>query len=64
MDIVDAAWACEKLPTEDIAVPQMELPELEPDNGTSNETLSEQEQKWTDLALNALHEMPAHSTTS
>ena len=30
LDIVDKAWKTDKLPYEDIAVPQMELPELEP----------------------------------
>ena len=56
MDIVDLAWAKDKLPDEDVAVPQMELPELEPDNGHTNETLKEQEQKWVDLALGSLQE--------
>ncbi len=58
MDIVDQKWREDKLPNEDIAVPQMELPELEPDNGHSNETLREQEQKWTDLACGDFHEQP------
>lgn len=56
MDIVDQAWAKDKLPDEDVSVPQMELPELEPDNGNTNETLREQEQKWVDLALSSLQE--------
>ena len=30
MDIVDKEWRNDKLPHEDIAVPQIELPELEP----------------------------------
>jgi len=55
MDIVDEDWQTDRLPIEDIVVPQMELPELEPDNSTavngSVETLREQEQKWTDLGL-------------
>ncbi|XP_060067849.1 anaphase-promoting complex subunit 13-like isoform X1 [Ylistrum balloti] len=58
MEMVDEKWREDKLPMEDIAVPQMELPELEPDNGPTNETLREQEQKWTDLALSRLHEQP------
>ena len=61
MDIIDEKWREDKLPNEDIAVPQMELPELEPDNGHSNETLREQEQKWTDLALGALQEQHRQS---
>ena len=56
MDIKDREWQTDKLPDEDIAVPQLELPELEPDNGNTNETLREQEQKWTDLALGSLQE--------
>ena len=58
MDIIDSKWREDKLPKEDVAVLQQELPELEPDNGHSNETLREQEQKWLDLALGTLHEQP------
>ncbi len=64
MDLVDQAWKDDKLPNEDISVPQMELPELEPDNGPSNETLREQEQKWADLALGNLHEQPPQNVAS
>ncbi|XP_014676950.1 PREDICTED: anaphase-promoting complex subunit 13-like [Priapulus caudatus] len=64
MDIVDEAWRAEKLPDDLIAVPVMELPELEPDNGHSNETLREQEQKWNDLALSNLHDPPPTSSNS
>ena len=49
MDLVDEAWKNDQLPCDDIAVPQMELPELEADNGNSTETLHEQEQKWLDM---------------
>ena len=56
MTIVDSGWAKTKLPDEDVAVPQMELPELEPENGNSIETLNEQEQRWTDLALSLVQE--------
>lgn len=38
MDIVDQVWREDKLPYEDVAVPQMELPELEPDNGEGRQT--------------------------
>jgi len=58
MDIVDKDWREDRLPNEDIAVPQMELPELEPENGNTHETLKEQEQKWTDLGLATLQEQP------
>ncbi len=56
LDIIDQDWRNDRLPKEDVAVPQMELPELEPDNGHSNETMMEQDQKWTDLALSMLHD--------
>ncbi|XP_076467386.1 anaphase-promoting complex subunit 13-like [Babylonia areolata] len=64
MDLIDEKWREDILPNEDIAVPQMELPELEQDNGPSTETLQEQEQKWSDLALQSLHEQPPTSTQS
>lgn len=35
---------------------QSELPEAEQDNGGSTESVKEQEMKWTDLALQSLHE--------
>ena len=60
MDIVDDKWREDALPMEDIVVPHMELPEMEQDNGPSTETLQEQEQKWSDLALQSFQE---HSST-
>jgi len=68
MDIVDEDWQTDRLPVEDIIVPQMELPELEPDNGTNvngnQETLREQEQKWTDLGLSTSQDPTTNSTTT
>ena len=68
MDIVDEDWQTDRLPMEDILVPQMELPELEPENGPGNngsqETLREQEQKWTDLRLGNLQDIQTTTTTS
>jgi len=67
MDIVDEDWQTDGLPIEDIIVPQMELPELEPDNGSNvngnQETLREQEQKWTDLGLSTSQD-PSNSNTT
>ena len=67
MDIVDEDWQTDCLPVEDINVPQMELPELEPDNGTNvngnQETLREQEQKWTDLGLSASQDLSNCAST-
>jgi len=54
VDLVDDDWRKDRLPDDDVMVPVMELPEPEPENGKSQETLAEAEQKWTDLALNAL----------
>lgn len=64
MDLIDEKWREDTLPEEDIAVPQMELPEIEPENGATTETLKEQEQKWSDLALNTLHEQPRPANSS
>jgi len=56
MDIVNQEWLDDRLPDEDILVPQIELPELEPENGNNQETLKEQEQKWTDLGLSQMQD--------
>ncbi|CAH1262177.1 anaphase-promoting complex subunit 13-like [Branchiostoma lanceolatum] len=65
LDIVDQDWRDDQLPMDDIDVPQMELPdpEQEQDNGGPTESLKEQEQKWTDLALQLLHENPSTNNT-
>ncbi|XP_034475759.1 anaphase-promoting complex subunit 13 isoform X2 [Drosophila innubila] len=44
----------EVLPFDQILVPIEKLPDPEADGGDSHLTLSEQEQKWTDLALGSL----------
>ncbi|XP_017148878.2 anaphase-promoting complex subunit 13 [Drosophila miranda] len=54
LDIVDNAWRMEVLPFDQILVPLEKLPDPEADGGDSHLTLSEQEQKWTDLALGSL----------
>ena len=38
LDLVDDEWRKEKLPNDDIAVPQLDLPEIE--NGTIGENLT------------------------
>ncbi|RWS01073.1 Anaphase-promoting complex subunit 13-like protein [Dinothrombium tinctorium] len=55
--LVDKAWREDilNLPFEDVTVPVQELPDPEPDNCNPLETLKEQEQKWTDLALNRIN---------
>ena len=53
---VDRSWredAC-NLPDEDIYVPSMHLPDPEPDNSSTTESLKEMDLKWTDLALNRI----------
>ncbi|XP_030387601.1 anaphase-promoting complex subunit 13 [Scaptodrosophila lebanonensis] len=54
LDIVDNAWRMEVLPFDQILVPIEKLPDPEADGGDSHLTLSEQEQKWSDLALGSL----------
>ena len=44
------------MPEEDIEVPLSELPDPEADNGNTGESVREQENKWTDLALSLLAE--------
>ncbi|KAH9414081.1 anaphase-promoting complex subunit 13 [Dermatophagoides pteronyssinus] len=54
--LIDSTWRedVSNLPQEDIFVPNIHLPDPEPDNGTSNETLKELDLKWTDLALTSI----------
>ncbi|XP_059955650.1 anaphase-promoting complex subunit 13 isoform X1 [Mesoplodon densirostris] len=56
LDLIDDAWREDKLPYEDVAIPLNELPEPEQDNGGTTESVKEQEMKWSDLALQYLHE--------
>lgn len=65
IDIIDPIWRKDSLPFEDIAVPHRELPDPEPDsNGHGTETLAEQEQKWSDLALQLLNQHISSGNTS
>lgn len=56
VDLIDDKWRSDKLPEDDINVPTYELSDPEADSGDINLTLKEQEQKWTDIALNTLSE--------
>lgn len=51
--LADSTWIAdiENVAHEDIAVPIQELPDPEPENGNTSETLKQQEQKWNDLGL-------------
>lgn len=51
LDLIDKEWIDDTLPEEDVEVPIEELPETEQDNGSTNETMKEQEMKWNDINL-------------
>ena len=55
--INDAGWTSDAVTIshEDVSVPVEDLPDPEPENGTSQETPRQQEQKWTDLGLNEMN---------
>jgi len=61
LDIVTDDWRKEKLPLDDINVPISELPDPEADNGQTD-SLRQQENKWTDLALHTIQDN--HTTNS
>ena len=52
--VIDKEWARETLPADDIAVPPMELPDPDPDDGNTQDSLKAIEKKWSDLALNLI----------
>jgi len=56
LDIVSDAWRKDKLPLDDIVVPLTELPDPEADNGQTGDSLRQQENKWTDLALHTIQD--------
>ena len=56
LGLTDDAWREDKLPHEHVAIPLNELREPERDKGGTTESVKEQEMKWTDLALQYLHE--------
>ena len=51
LEIVYPDWRLDKLPSEDIAVPVLEISDPEPDASTPHQTLRQQEYRWTDLML-------------
>ena len=63
LDLIDEIWHKERLPIDDIVVPNQELPDPESDNGDSHMTLKELEQKWNNLALGTLSENHLHTPT-
>ena len=69
-EIVDDEWRKDKLPEDDIAVPFGELPDPEADNGaggstgpgcSGGESLREQENKWTELGLSNITDLPSYA---
>ncbi|MCL4130299.1 UNVERIFIED_CONTAM: hypothetical protein GTU68_036340 [Idotea baltica] len=64
LEIVDAAWRTDVLPSEEIAVPVIELPDPEPDAATQNLTLKQLENKWADLMLGNLLELQSLNSSS
>ncbi|KXJ04194.1 anaphase-promoting complex subunit 13 [Exaiptasia diaphana] len=61
IELIDDEWKKEKLPNEEIAVPEFELPPVDDtDNNGALESLKEQEEKWTDLGITQLQELNGH----
>ena len=58
IELIDEVWQKDKLPFEDIPVPQSELPdpEIEYNSGSAQLSIKEQDNKWTDLLLSTLSE--------
>lgn len=51
VEVVDKEWAKDSLPADDIAIPQIELPDPDPEDGNAETSLKAIEKKWADLAL-------------
>lgn len=64
LGLVDNAWLVDRLPSDDIAVPVQELPDPEPDAATPNQTLRQQEHKWSDLMLSNLTDTHGQTASS
>ncbi|KAK4323405.1 hypothetical protein Pmani_005899 [Petrolisthes manimaculis] len=64
LSLVDSAWRQDRLPSEDVAVPVLELPDPEPDATPPNQTLRQQEHKWTDLMLSNLTDNQGHNASN
>ncbi|CAH3143524.1 unnamed protein product [Pocillopora meandrina] len=62
LEIIDENWQKDKLPNDEIAVPEFELPPVDDsDHNGATDSLKEQEQKWTDLGIQQLQESPQHT---
>lgn len=54
VEVVDKEWVKDSLPTDDIAVSAIELPDPDPDDLNTENSLKAVEKKWADLALNRI----------
>lgn len=54
VEVVDKEWAKDSLPTDDIAVSAIELPDPDPDDLNTESSLKTVEKKWADLALHRI----------
>lgn len=62
LELIDETWQKDKLPNDEISVPEFELPAVDDsDHNGTTESLKEQEQKWTDLGIQQLQESPHHT---
>ena len=54
VEVVDKEWAKDSLPTDDIAVSAIELPDPDPDDLNTENSLNAVEKKWADVAINRI----------
>ena len=54
VEVVDKEWAKDSLPSDDIAISAIELPDPDPDDLNAESSLKAVEKKWADLALNQI----------
>lgn len=54
VEVVDKEWAKDSLPSDDIAISAIELPDPDPDDLNAESSLKSVEKKWADLALNQI----------
>ncbi|CAH3143902.1 unnamed protein product [Porites lobata] len=62
LELIDEAWHMDKLPNDEISVPEFELPPVDDsDHNGITDSVKEQEQKWTDLGIQQLQESQQNS---
>jgi hypothetical protein len=54
VEVVDKEWAKDSLPTDDIAVSAIELPDPDPDDLNTENSLKAVEKKWADIGINRI----------